>query len=958
MKDRNILHMQSRILLAVLLVFSLILIPVFAASTVEVVLSPTSINTNQGSEFDISLSVNSNDFYVASGEIILEFDETILQVTNYEVGGYYTTNDNNYFDMHEVDNENGLIKAVLAQKGTGKHTADNSWATVTFTVDPAATIGSSTTISTTSTGFVNEDGEEPDSMPLPSDVSVSIAELQKPAIYSIDYAPKPARKEQIIILTADVSDPDCEDNTCVSDTWTQIEGETVTLTEIAKDKTDSPTHVQAYFTTGEDGNYTFKLDLGEGILDTIKLVVENIPPTATVTGPNSVGAGDINGILLTANIVNSDGDEITSIMNFGERKPWGTIQWVQVGIESIAKCKSTTDECSGANIQRLYGDEFAIPIVGEHCICLNKLSESETYPDIYFNIYQANNGQTRDSIEYSITKVYDLISDCRDQICTSTECNLDENDNICEVKLYASDGQDHVIVTKDVELFGEVNLPRAKIAVIGYDSFVHPNNYYFNIAFEAVKNIAFSAAQSEFYDEVLGLYKRDTIGRLEYMWDTGKTDNPWGMVTITGDDVSCNRDATLTCGAQLSDNSFKDVMITNSVDSNNPQENDICYCKEHADSFYVGRLDSGQEITQPYSQASCGASKECMVELTATDKTNSKVDTTTVNLIIEEPEDIPPYFLDVSPVQMDVTAGQQVKIIAQYKDDDSSLTDISCELVDKNPNLVDFSYELTGLGNVTITFTAPAEDGMYSFILRLKDDSEGKNGDPLTFNIHVGATLEIPVVSILDPEDEMSININEQVVLKANNLDPTISIDRYIWHTGKNSNPWGYTEFVGTDIMCVKSDGTAECLRDSPQCQYDDSPILYLDEPCSCEIKYVDKMWNIYPDAVLDKSVPSAVISYDNINDCEDRACTITLRAESKDGKLSNPVNVVIYLQTMAGDLNGDGLSDEDDSELLLDYILGASDGSDIVDLDKANVDGIGEITINDYILHWDEYGK
>jgi len=788
-----------------------------------------------------------------------------------------------------------------------------------------------------------------------------------PILNSISYSPIPAYKGTLITVTASASDADCADKSCITPTWNFVDGPVAISLNNA---------LQTSFTPQTAGNYTYNLSLGYDLdlpdpREVVTIEVFNRAPVANIASANGVEVDTFPGLALTATISDPDMDQLAYVWNFGEKdSPWGKIQYIDAGGSIIKQmisqdntvaytraCVSEQDITSYCTVDEdiqkisegIYKDE-------EHCACLSKLDTVYSDPD--FNIYSLNNQLGGGST--SINKVYSKVSNCNDLICDATGCEYDVTDNICTIKLLVSDGEGVTIASKSITVIDTSRAPIGDIQLSGHDSFKQPSEYILQITELGSKTINLDAAASQYFDPDYG-YKRDlTSSKLEYVWDTGKVDEPWGEVTINPslDMVYCEPTmGDATCYGEYGNNNFQNVMITDSKNVDDPADGDICYCKESTNSLYIGKIMDGQKVTQSYKKDSCGA-EYCEVKLTVTDKISSKTVDEFIYLKIETPSDGAPYFIDVvNPVEVDLDPLGTGEFTVKFGDDNTNAAKLIYNFIEENAEIT-IDNELLNPGELKVTVTAPEEVGTYTFQIKITDPTTGAGSDNLFVNVNVGEVSQKPEVSIATPVDGTAISIGEKFVLTATNIKTNIKIDSYDWHTGKTATAWGTTKFVGTDILCVASDEKAQCLRDSPLAQYNDISISSIDEPCTCDIKYVDKQWNIYPDAVLSKTVPSAVVQYDSIDDCENGECEITLRARTKEGKISDPVTVSVRLQTAAGDFNGDGASDDKDSELLLDYILGAKDEGDFVNIDNTDVDMSGSITINDYILHWDEYGK
>ncbi|MEA1908206.1 MAG: cohesin domain-containing protein [Euryarchaeota archaeon] len=125
-----------------------------AAAAPAVTISPASTTgLTPGDSFSINIDVDPDGNGVASGEICLLFDTSVLEVTNRVKGDMLGTN---ALDVGSAyDNTAGTVIAVLARQGTTTSpTAAGAWATVTFNVKTGAVDGA-TTIAITSAGMVD-----------------------------------------------------------------------------------------------------------------------------------------------------------------------------------------------------------------------------------------------------------------------------------------------------------------------------------------------------------------------------------------------------------------------------------------------------------------------------------------------------------------------------------------------------------------------------------------------------------------------------------------------------------------------------------------------------------------------------------------------------------------------------------------------------------------------------------
>ena len=125
-----------------------------AAAAPAVTISPASTTgLSPGATFAVDIDVDPDGNGVASGEICLLFDTSVLEVTNQAKGDMLGTNALDTGSAH--DNTAGTVTAVLARQGTTTPpTAAGTWATVTFSVKTGVADGT-TTIAIKSVGMVD-----------------------------------------------------------------------------------------------------------------------------------------------------------------------------------------------------------------------------------------------------------------------------------------------------------------------------------------------------------------------------------------------------------------------------------------------------------------------------------------------------------------------------------------------------------------------------------------------------------------------------------------------------------------------------------------------------------------------------------------------------------------------------------------------------------------------------------
>ena len=125
-----------------------------AAAAPAVTISPASTTgLSPGATFSVNIDVDPDGNGVASGEICLLFDTTVLEVTTRVKGDMLGTGALDTGSAH--DNTAGTVTAVLARQGaTTPPTAAGTWATVAFSVKTGASDGT-TTIAITSVGMVD-----------------------------------------------------------------------------------------------------------------------------------------------------------------------------------------------------------------------------------------------------------------------------------------------------------------------------------------------------------------------------------------------------------------------------------------------------------------------------------------------------------------------------------------------------------------------------------------------------------------------------------------------------------------------------------------------------------------------------------------------------------------------------------------------------------------------------------
>ena len=126
-----------------------------AAAAPAVTISPASTTgLSPGATFAVDIDVDPDGNGVASGEICLLFDTSVLEVTNQAKGDMLGTNALDTGSAH--DNTAGTVTAVLARQGTTTPpTAAGTWATVDFSVKTGAVDGA-TNIAITSADLADE----------------------------------------------------------------------------------------------------------------------------------------------------------------------------------------------------------------------------------------------------------------------------------------------------------------------------------------------------------------------------------------------------------------------------------------------------------------------------------------------------------------------------------------------------------------------------------------------------------------------------------------------------------------------------------------------------------------------------------------------------------------------------------------------------------------------------------